>query len=89
MTDRDSTYRNSTIDHHANGHPLNDDHPNDDHPNDDHWEMFAEAMDLTIEGHRLIAREIGYEAKQLWLAVTSWLRQWIGTSTRRGASPPV
>jgi hypothetical protein len=79
MTDRDSTNRNPATDHPAN----------DDHPNDDHWEMFAQAMDLTIEGHRLIAQEIGYEAKQLWLAVTGWLREWIRTSTRRGSSPPV
>ena len=38
---------------------------NRDQPNGDHWEMFADAMDLTIEGHRLIAREIGYERMRL------------------------
>ena len=32
-------------------------------PHEDHWETFAVAMELTIEGHRLIAEEIGFEAE--------------------------
>lgn len=39
----------------------------------DHWEIYAEAMDLTIEGHRLIAQEIVYEVKALWRTVLGWL----------------
>ena len=65
-----------------------DDHPNDDHANDDHWEMFAEAMDLTIEGHRLIAEEIGHEVKLAWRGAVAWLREMIGATSRR-SSPPV
>ena len=60
-----------------------------DQPNDDHWAMFADAMDLTIEGHRLIAQEIIYESKVLWRGATSWLRGTAGTTMRRGSSPPV
>jgi len=59
-----------------------------DHANDDHWEMFAEAMDLTIEGHRLIAEEIGHEAKLAWRRMVTWLRDMIGATTRRRSSPP-
>jgi hypothetical protein len=55
----------------------------------DHWEMFADAMDLTIEGHRLIAQEIGYEAKALWRGIVSWLREMTGNTSRRRSSPPV
>ena len=62
---------------------------NRDQPNGDHWEMFADAMDLTIEGHRLIAREIGYEARLLWRGAVAWLRDVTGMTPRRGASPPV
>jgi hypothetical protein len=61
---------------------------NREETNGDHWEMFAEATDLTIEGHRLIAQEIGYEAKQLWRHTVSWLRDLIGMPSRR-PSPPV
>ena len=60
-----------------------------DQPNGDHWEMFAEAMDLTIEGHRLIAQEIGYEAGLLWRGATAWLRDWVGMASRGGSAPPV
>lgn len=55
----------------------------------DHWEMFADAADLTIEGHRLIAEEIVYEAKLMWRTMGSWLREIIGTTLRRRSSPPV
>jgi hypothetical protein len=54
----------------------------------DHWAMFAEAMDLTIEGHRLIAQEIGYEARLLWRWTLSWLRDLTGSGARRHPSPP-
>jgi len=57
--------------------------------NCDHWEMFAEATDLTIEGHRLIAEEIGYELKLLWRGIVTGLRDLIGTQSRRRSSPPV
>jgi hypothetical protein len=62
---------------------------NHDQPNGDHWEMFADAMDLTIEGHRLIAQEIGHEAKLLWRGAVSWLRDVAGLTHRRGSTPPV
>lgn len=57
--------------------------------NEDHWEMFAEAMDLTIEGHRLIAQEIGHEVTLLWRRAVSWVRDMIGTTTRGRSVPPV
>jgi hypothetical protein len=56
--------------------------------NGDHWEMFAEAMDLTIEGHRLIAQEIAYEAKLLWRGTVSWVRDMTAVTFRRRSSPP-
>jgi hypothetical protein len=62
-------------------------HPaREDHPNDDHWEMFAEAMDLTIEGHRLIAQEIGYELRLLWRGIVGWFRDITGAGMRGRAS---
>ncbi len=60
-----------------------------DHANLDHWDMFAEATDLTIEGHRLIAEEIVYEVRLLWRGIASWLRGMIGLTVRRRSSPPV
>jgi len=64
--------------------PLNRDN---DEP--DHWEMYAEAMDLTIEGHRLIAQEIVYEVKALWRGVVSRLRGLAGMAPGRRSIPPV
>ena len=62
---------------------------NNREPSDqDHWEMFAESMDLTIEGHRLIAQEIVYEAKLLWRTIETRFRGLIGIAARRRASPP-
>jgi hypothetical protein len=75
-------------------HIMSDREPTDraqtdrDQTDRDHWEMFAETMDLTIEGHRLIAQEIIYEARLLWRWTLSWLRDLIDTSTRRHPSPP-
>jgi hypothetical protein len=60
-----------------------------DAPDGDHWEMFADAADLTIEGHRLIAEEIGYEVKLLWRGAVSWLRVLCGITARRRSAPPV
>ncbi len=54
--------------------------------NGDHWEMFAEATDLTIEGHRLIAQEIIYELKVLGWGVAGWMRGLLATGARRGSS---
>jgi hypothetical protein len=36
----------------------------------DHWDIYAETMDLTIEGHQLLAQELVCELKSLgrWLA---------------------
>ncbi len=59
-----------------------------DKPEADHWDVFAEAMDLTIEGHRLIAQEIVYELKTLWRGMVAWLRDMTGTTFRRRSSPP-
>jgi hypothetical protein len=61
--------------------------PDPEHPDPDHWEMFAEAMDLTIEGHRLIAEEIIYEVKLAWRGAVSWSRDLAGLRARR-QSPP-
>jgi sirohydrochlorin ferrochelatase len=65
------------------------DHTDRDEANEDHWEAFAVAMELTIEGHRLIAEEIGFELKLLWRGVVSWLRDLIGTLPRGRSVPPV
>jgi hypothetical protein len=56
---------------------------------EDHWDVYAEALDLTIEGHRLIAQEIVYETKLLWRGAVSWLRDLTGSASRRRSSPPV
>lgn len=39
-----------------------------------HWDMCAQAMDLTIEGQRLIAQEIVHELRLLWRAAPGWAR---------------
>lgn len=54
----------------------------------DHWEIYAEAMELTIEGHRLIAQEIGYELKRLGRAVTRGMLNLGASVSRRHPSPP-
>jgi hypothetical protein len=63
--------------------PLNQEHELD------HWEIYAEAMDLTIEGHRLIAQEIVYEVKVLWRGAVGWLRGMASGTPRRRSIPPV
>jgi hypothetical protein len=55
----------------------------------DHWDVYAEAMDLTIEGHRLIAQEIIYEVTLLWRGTVSWVRGAVAAAPRRGSSPPI
>jgi hypothetical protein len=60
-----------------------------DRANLDHWEMYAEATDLTIEGHRLIAQEIAFEAKLLWRGALSRLRGMAGVVPRRRSIPPL
>jgi hypothetical protein len=67
----------------------NRDLTNRDEPQEDHWETFAVAMELTIEGHRLIAEEIGFELKLLWRGAITWLREWVEMLPRRRSSPPV
>ena len=62
---------------------------NPDLAHDDHWETFAATMELTIEGHRLIAEEIGFELKLLWRGATSWLGELLELLPRRRSSPPV
>ena len=44
-------------------------------PDRDHWENLALAMELTIEGQRLIAQDLAYEAKALGRRVVGWFRQ--------------
>ena len=62
---------------------------NDREPNEpDNWEMFAQSMDLTIEGHRLIAEEIILEAKLLWRAVVARLNHLVAMAGRWRTSPP-
>jgi hypothetical protein len=60
-----------------------------DEQHEDHWETFAVAMELTIEGHRLIAEEIGFELKLLWRGAMSWIAELIELLPRRRSSPPV
>jgi len=62
--------------------------PDWEEANEDHWDSFAVAMELTIEGHRLIAEEIGFELRLLWRGATVWLRELAGTLLRRRSSPP-
>jgi hypothetical protein len=64
-------------------------HENPDHWHPDHWDMFAEAMDLTIEGHRLIAQEIVFETKLLWRGAVAWARDLRGATARGRSSPPL
>jgi hypothetical protein len=72
-----------------NDHDLRaPEHAHGDQANGDHWEMFAEGMDLTIEGHRLIAQEIIYEVKLLWRGTVSRLRHMMPATMRRRSSPP-
>jgi hypothetical protein len=54
----------------------------------DHWAMYAEAVDLTIEGHRLIAEEIIFETKLLGRALLNRMRLLSGFTLRRGSTPP-
>jgi hypothetical protein len=67
----------------------NRDVPIGDEAAEDHWESFAVAMELTIEGHRLIAEEIGFELKLLWRGVAGWLHDLVEMLPRRRSSPPV
>ena len=54
---------------------------------EDHWDAFAVAMELTIEGHRLIAEEIGFELKLLWRGAVAWLHELAEMLPRRRSSP--
>jgi hypothetical protein len=67
----------------------NRDAVNRDTAHGDHWETFAVAMELTIEGNRLIAEEIGFELKWLWRRAAAWLRELIELRPRRRSSPLV
>ena len=67
---------------------MDNDRPIRDEPHEDHWETFAVAMELTIEGHRLIAEEIGFELKLLWRGATSWVHELVEMLPRRRSSPP-
>ncbi len=49
----------------------------------DHWDIYAD-MDLTIEGHRLIAQEIGYEVTLAWRVVVGWLQALTGRTSESG-----
>ena len=64
------------------------DHTDRDGAPDDHWETFAVAMELTIEGHRLSAEEIGFELKFLWRGAVAWLHELAEMLPRRRSSPP-
>jgi len=67
----------------------NRDVPIRDEAHEGHWESFAVAMELTIEGHRLIAEEIGFELKLLWRGAAAWLHELVEMLPRRRSSPPV
>ena len=54
----------------------------------DHWAMYADALDLTIEGHRLIAEEVIFETKLLGRALLKRMRLLFGLMLRRGSAPP-
>ena len=53
---------------------------------DDHWLMSAEANDLTIEGYRLLAQEIGFEARLAWRWVVGCLRLLVSSPENRGTT---
>lgn len=38
-----------------------------------HWDDCAEAMELTLEGNRLIALEVAGYLRSAWQAVIGWL----------------
>jgi len=46
-------------------HGFHDRHP----PDQSIWVTYAQAMELTVEGNRLIAREIAASAGRLWHAL--------------------
>ena len=63
---------------------------NEPKPRDrDHWDIYAECLDLTIEGHRLIAQELVFEAKMAWRAVRHWVGDLSAVATRWRSAPPV
>jgi hypothetical protein len=53
----------------------------------DFWTQTAEAMELTIEGNRLIAQEIAASARDLWHRMGQTLTAWLRTEQRQ--LPPV
>jgi hypothetical protein len=53
----------------------------------DHWAAFAEALELTIEGRRLIAEELLLEAKLLGYALLNRIRFLSAFTLRRGSTP--
>jgi hypothetical protein len=58
-----------------------------EHADQDHWDAFAEALELTIEGRRLIAEELVLEAKLLGYALLNRIRLLSGFTLRRGSTP--
>ena len=55
----------------------------------DFWTSSAEAMELTIEGNRLIARELGDVAKGLWVRLVHALDTINASLNQRRHLPPV
>ncbi len=54
----------------------------------DHWDAMAAAMDLSIEGQRLIAHEIAWEARWLWQKGMGWARGLTSVAGWWKAAPP-
>jgi hypothetical protein len=54
-----------------------------------YWADCAEAMELSIEGNRLIAQEIGAGARKLWRRVMQWLDDSLHGLGQRRHLPPI
>jgi hypothetical protein len=53
------------------------------------WTSYAEAMELSIEGNRLIANEIGDLARGLWQRIVRGFDGMLQNLGQRGHLPPV
>jgi hypothetical protein len=51
-------------------------------PNRSFWDVYAETMELTMEGNRLIAQEVADGTERRWRATKRWFRN----ALRRGGT---
>ena len=54
-----------------------------------YWEDCAEAMELSIEGNRLIAQEIAAGLRVLWRHTMRWLNESLAGLGQNRHSPPI